>query len=309
VKHSSPMVADATRPVNGWVERLALSGTPTPPASVSSVPGSTQPRSQYVQPAVTPLTNSRSGARGSDLWPEFRAGGSRTTALQAEKAAKAVIDFGREGRCDTSVPVPEGAWIGEPDSGQIDGATTSQVAGQGQQDAGNVPISPAVDHHNDRIVADIRVRADDQDADASAAQRVVDDVAARRRGALTYHAALNSANTAASSPSSEACHAAAAATARRSRYSRIASATNADLLLPATAALSSSPSSSSRVMEMLTVTSVTLSTTLLSARSLIRSACHRCVGPPTTLLSARCDHSTKIKGSIRREAWLFRTQS
>ena len=35
-----------------------------------------------------------------------------------------------------------------------------------------------------------------------------------------------------SSPVSEACHAAAAATARRSKYSRIASATNADRLLP-----------------------------------------------------------------------------
>lgn len=162
--------------------------------------------------------------------------------LHVEKAAKTMIDFGGERRCDAPVPVPEGARIGEPDSGQIDGAATSQVAGQGQQDAGNVPIGPAVDQHNDRIVAGIHVRTDDQDANASAAQRVVDDIAARRCGAPTYHAALNSANTAASSPSSDACHAAAAATARRSRCSRIASATNADLLLPATAALRCSPS-------------------------------------------------------------------
>src|SRR6266540_1281285 len=140
-----------------------------------------------------------------------------------------------------------------------------------------------MDQHGDRIVAGVRVRADHQNADASAAQRVVDDVTARRCGALTYHAALNWAKTAASSPSSEACHAAAAATVRRSRYSRIASATNADLLLPATAALSSSPSSSSRVMEMLTVTSATLPTTLLSARSSIRWACRRSTrdGRPT----------------------------
>src|SRR6266568_3328743 len=135
------------------------------------------------------------------------------------------------------MPMPEGAWIGEPDPGEVDGAATSQVAGQGQQDAGNVPVRPAVDQHDDRIVAGVGVRTDDQDANTSAAQGVVDNVAA-------------------SSPSSEACHVAAAATARRSRYSRIASATNADLLLPATAALSSSPSSSSRVMEAaLTVTS------------------------------------------------------
>ena len=76
-----------------------------------------------------------------------------------------------------------------------------------------------------------------------------------------------------SSPVSEACHAAAAATARRSKYSRIASATNADRLLPATAALSSAPSSSSSVIEMLTVTSEILPTTMPTVGSLIRSAC------------------------------------
>src|SRR5262245_29262626 len=46
-------------------------------------------------------------------------------------------------------------------------------------------------------------------------RRITNRARARWCGGLTYHAALNSANTAASSPSSEACHA-AAATARRS---------------------------------------------------------------------------------------------
>jgi hypothetical protein len=43
--------------------------------------------------------------------------------LQAEKAPKTVIDFGGKRRCDAPVPVSEGAWIGEPDSRQIDRAT------------------------------------------------------------------------------------------------------------------------------------------------------------------------------------------
>lgn len=50
-------------------------------------------------------------------------------ALQTEKPTKTVIDFSGERRCDAPVPVPEGAWVGKPDSGQIDGAATGQIAG------------------------------------------------------------------------------------------------------------------------------------------------------------------------------------
>lgn len=193
--------------------------------------------------------------------------------LQAEKTAKTVIDLGCERWCDPPVSVPESARICEPDPGQVDSAAASEVTGQWQQYAGYIAVRPAVDQHDDRIVTGVGIRADDQDADASATEGVVDDVAARWGAGLGYHAALKSANTAASSPVREACHAAAAATARRSRYSRMASATSADRLLPATAALSSSPRSSSRVMEILTVTSVTLPSTVLSARSPNSSAC------------------------------------
>jgi hypothetical protein len=94
-------------------------------------------------------------------------------------------------------------------------------------------------------------------------------------GALPYLAALKSANAAASSPLTEACQALAAETARRSRYSRMASATSAERLPPAAAAFRSSPRPSSSVIEMLTVASWTLPTTVPPTRSAIASACHR----------------------------------
>lgn len=94
-------------------------------------------RPELTQSAAPGINAASSQAHPSD---EFRSGtirqlrwGSvrrdRRMTLQAEKPAKTVIDFSGERRRDAPVPVPEGAWVGEPDSGQIDRAATRQITG------------------------------------------------------------------------------------------------------------------------------------------------------------------------------------
>jgi hypothetical protein len=71
-------------------------------------------------------------------------------------------------------------------------------------------------------------------------------------------------------------------------------------LLPAIAALSSSPRSSSRVMEMLTVTAVTLPATRWTARSPVLSACRLAVARRSAARLARLAAGCSYGGATAR---------
>jgi hypothetical protein len=166
----------------------------------------------------------------------------------------------------------ESCRVREPDPGQVNRPATGEVDRQRQEDARHVAVSPIMDQHNHWIGMTKCVGADHEHPYSPTAEHVVDDVTP---GYPRYHAALKSVNADASSPVREACQALAAATARRSRYSRMASATRAERLPPAAATLRSSPSRSSNVIEMLTVTPRTLPTIVPVTLSAVVSACRR----------------------------------